>query len=38
MARCTIARLMKNMGLAGVLRGKNYELQSAGERLPQVIG
>nr|BEK81531.1 hypothetical protein EATA8330_44260 [Enterobacter asburiae] len=37
-ARCTIARLMKNMGLTGVLRGKKYGPQSAGKRLRQATG
>ncbi|ORM59455.1 transposase [Pantoea rodasii] len=37
-ARCTVARLMKSMGLAGVLRGKKYGPQSAGKRQRQVAG
>ena len=37
-ARCTIARLMKNMGLSGVLRVKKCVRQSAGKRLQQVTG
>lgn len=35
-ARCTVARLMAVMGLAGVLRGKRSALPSAGKPLPQV--
>jgi len=31
-ARCTVARLMKSMGLAGVLRGKKCGLRSAGKQ------
>ncbi|ENA11515.1 putative transposase [Escherichia coli 201600.1] len=35
MARCTVARLMAVMGLAGVLRGKKSVRPSAGKPLPQ---
>lgn len=35
--RCTIARLMKNMGLTGVLRGKKYEPQPAGKKWRQAV-
>lgn len=35
-ARCPIARLMKNMGLSVVLRDKKSVRQSAGKRLQQV--
>ncbi len=34
-ARCTVARLMAVMGLAGVLRGKDCMRPSAGKPLPQ---
>ncbi len=34
-ARCTVARLMAVMGLAGVLRGKRSVRPSAGKPLPQ---
>lgn len=37
-ARCTIARLMKAMGLAGVLRGKKCAPRSAGKTLRQATG
>lgn len=37
-ARCTVARLMKAMGLAGVRRGKRSGPQSAGKKLPQATG
>ncbi len=35
-ARCTVARLMAVMGLAGVLRGKKVRTTSAGKPLLQV--
>ncbi len=36
--RCTIARLMKSMGLTGVRREKKYEPWSAGKKLRQAAG
>ncbi|EFJ82349.1 hypothetical protein HMPREF9534_01588, partial [Escherichia coli MS 69-1] len=35
-ARCTVARLMAVMGLAGVLRGKKVRTTSTGKPLLQV--